>query len=82
MSVQDYQAWIVAQKARIQAANKAAAADRDKFTVGGSTTTPTTPAETPAPAAPTTDAGKAVFASAGCGACHTRGGRRDRQDRP
>ena len=71
VSVEAYKAWIVAQKARIETANKAAAADRAKFAVGGSTTAPTTPAETtPAPAAPNTNAGKAVFATAGCGACH------------
>jgi cytochrome c oxidase subunit II len=74
VSVEDYKAWIVAQKARITAANKAAAADRDKFTTGGSTATQpeeTAPSTNETPAAPSTDAGKAVFASAGCGACHT-----------
>ena len=75
VTVEQYQAWITAQEARIVAANKAAAADRDKFATEPSATT-TTPSESqgqapaPAPAAPNTDAGKAVFASAGCGACH------------
>ncbi len=78
VTVPQYQAWIVAQTERITAANKAAAADRDKYAVPAptasqpSTGTSTTPApSTTTPAAPNTDAGKAVFASAGCGACHT-----------
>jgi cytochrome c oxidase subunit II len=71
VTVPEYQAWIVAQKARILAANKAAAADREKFATAPSATTTPTETTPSAPAAPSTDAGKAVFASAGCGACHT-----------